>query len=61
VCSDDADDDGSIDAACGGDDCDLAIDDEDPDCSLCLPAGAACSSGADCCSGRCRWLLRTCR
>ncbi|MCU0234317.1 MAG: trypsin-like peptidase domain-containing protein, partial [Thermoanaerobaculales bacterium] len=43
------------------DDCDLAIDGEDPDCSLCLPAGAACSSGVECCSGRCRWLLRTCR
>jgi hypothetical protein len=37
------------------------VDGEDADCSLCLPAGAACSSGAECCSERCRWLLRTCR
>jgi hypothetical protein len=43
------------------DDCDGSIDDADPDCGVCLPEGERCTSGSECCSGRCRWLLRTCR
>ncbi len=42
------------------DDCDLAIDSEDSDCAVCLARGEPCSSGAQCCSKWCRWLLRIC-
>jgi hypothetical protein len=43
------------------DDCDLKIDGDDPDCSVCLPPGAAYTRSADCCSRWCRWIGRTCR
>jgi hypothetical protein len=43
------------------DDCDLAVDDEDSDCAICLPRGAACTRSTQCCSGWCRWFGRTCR
>jgi hypothetical protein len=43
------------------DDCDLKVDGDDPDCSICLPQGAACTRSADCCSRWCRWFGRTCR
>jgi len=36
-------------------DCDLAIDDADDDCSRqCLPLDSPCSSDDECCSGKCR-------
>jgi V8-like Glu-specific endopeptidase len=34
-------------------DCDGDIDDADSECQACLPLGAACTSGDECCSGRC--------
>ena len=43
------------------DNCNLAVDDEDPECAICLPEGAACTRSADCCSKWCRWFGRTCR
>lgn len=43
------------------DNCNLAVDDEDPECAICLPQGAACTRSADCCSKWCRWFGRTCR
>lgn len=43
------------------DNCDLAVDDDDPECAQCLPAGTPCTRSADCCSGWCRWFGRTCR
>jgi hypothetical protein len=43
------------------DDCDGAVDGDDPDCGLCLAEGEACTSNADCCSRWCRWFGRTCR
>lgn len=43
------------------DNCNLAVDDEDPECAICLPSGAACTRSADCCSKWCRWFGRTCR
>lgn len=43
------------------DDCDGTADDDDPDCGICLPPGAACTRAADCCSRWCRWIGRTCR
>lgn len=35
-------------------DCDGPKDGADPDCATCSPAGASCTSGATCCSNRCR-------
>ncbi len=43
------------------DDCDGAVDGEDPDCGLCLDEGEACTSHGECCSKWCRWFGRTCR
>jgi len=43
------------------DDCDGAVDGEDPDCGLCLGEGEPCTSNAECCSKWCRWFGRTCR
>ena len=39
-------------------DLDGLIDADDPDCQTCLPYGASCTTGAECCSGRChpRWF-----
>ena len=35
-------------------DCDGLFDGADPDCQICAPKGASCSSNADCCSNKCR-------
>ena len=38
-------------------DCDGLADDDDTDCRTtgsCLPSGASCGAGSDCCSGKCK-------
>ncbi len=43
------------------DDCDGLIDDADPDCLVCVPTGDACTTNAECCSGRCHPRKLTCK
>ena len=53
-----------IDCSDGSDnDCDALIDDDDPDCSSCLPNRSWCSSDAECCSNNCSgfWIFKWCR
>jgi hypothetical protein len=66
VCTDDLDGDGFISVECGGDDCDDGDFLVNPDATeVCDNGidderGEPCSSGAQCCSKWCRWLLRIC-
>lgn len=42
------------------DDCDGLIDEADPECAICEPRKAACTSNDECCSGRCHPKKKAC-